>query len=132
MYILLLFMMWSLLIIVNVYYCYIVHWTRISMYIEYWILNKYYGLFFLQICKKLYRSSVWGPTCDALDCLHSDCKLPELLTGDWLMYANMGAYTLSAGTTFNGMPSPLRHYVLHREWLWVHIDIKMRERAIIR
>ena len=39
--ILLLFMLWALVIIVNA--CsYIVHSTRTSMYIGYWNLNKYY------------------------------------------------------------------------------------------
>ena len=38
----LLYMLQSLLIIVNVCYFYIVHLTRISMYIGYWTLNKYY------------------------------------------------------------------------------------------
>ena len=31
-----------MLIIVNIYYSYIIHWTRISMYIRYWTLNQYY------------------------------------------------------------------------------------------
>ena len=45
MYILLLFIMWSLLIIVNAF-CYIVRWTRSSMYIGYWTLNKYYYYYY--------------------------------------------------------------------------------------
>ena len=43
--ILLLFMMWSLLIIVNAF-CYIVHWTRTFMYIGYWTLNKLYYYYY--------------------------------------------------------------------------------------
>ena len=79
-------------------------------------------LLYFQSCKGLallprYPSSVWGPTCDGLDCLHSNCLLPELRTGDWLMYANMGAYTLSAATAFNGMPAPQRCYVIRREMM---------------
>ena len=44
--ILLLFRLKSLLIIVIVCYCYIVHWTRIYMYIGYWTLNKYYYYYY--------------------------------------------------------------------------------------
>ena len=46
LYILWLFMMWSLLIIVYAF-CYIVHWTRTSMYIGYWTLNQYYYYYYL-------------------------------------------------------------------------------------
>ena len=34
-------LLFRMLIIVSVCYCYIVHWTRISMYIGHWTLNKY-------------------------------------------------------------------------------------------
>jgi ornithine decarboxylase len=65
-----------------------------------------------------YGSSLWGPTCDGLDCIVQSCPMPELQTGDWLLFHNMGAYTLSAASTFNGMPKPRLHYVMHEtEWL---------------
>ena len=32
-----------------------------------------------------------------------DIDLPSLETGDYLYFCNMGAYTLAASTTFNGM-----------------------------
>ncbi|KAL5984058.1 hypothetical protein ACLOJK_018160 [Asimina triloba] len=49
-----------------------------------------------------YRSTVFGPTCDTLDTVLSGCKLPELQVNDWLVFVNMGAYTSSAGSNFNG------------------------------
>eukprot|EP01018_Ginkgo_biloba_P009009 Gb_37328 [translate_table: standard] len=49
-----------------------------------------------------YRSTVFGPTCDALDTVLVDHSLPELAIGDWLVFPNMGAYTASAGSNFNG------------------------------
>jgi len=65
-----------------------------------------------------YGSSLWGPTCDGLDCIVQSCPMPELQTGDWLLFHNMGAYTLSAASTFNGMPKPRLHHVMHEtEWL---------------
>ncbi|OWF38568.1 ornithine decarboxylase 1-like [Mizuhopecten yessoensis] len=62
-------------------------------------------------CELPYTSSVWGPTCDGLDCIHEEVKLPELQVGDWLYFSDMGAYTLAAASGFNGMPSPQRFYV---------------------
>lgn len=53
-----------------------------------------------------FTSSVWGPTCDGLDCILEECKLPELDIGQWLFFQDMGAYTMCAGSTFNGMPRP--------------------------
>lgn len=55
--------------------------------------------------------SLWGPTCDGLDCIAKDAALPELAVGDWLYFDDMGAYTAAAGSTFNGMPLPRKHYL---------------------
>lgn len=38
--------------------------------------------------------------------------MPVLAEGDWLSFANMGAYTTAAGSTFNGMPRPDVHYYI--------------------
>ncbi|KAJ3110161.1 hypothetical protein HDU96_006866 [Phlyctochytrium bullatum] len=46
--------------------------------------------------------SIWGPTCDSFDCITRECVLPELRVGDWLYFENMGAYTMSAASQFNG------------------------------
>jgi len=46
--------------------------------------------------------SIWGPTCDSLDCITKDCQLPQLEVGDWIYFDNMGAYTVAASSTFNG------------------------------
>lgn len=53
-----------------------------------------------------YSSSLWGPTCDGLDCILPQSQMPMLDVGDWVYFQNMGAYTLAAGSTFNGMPRP--------------------------
>ncbi|KNZ80804.1 Ornithine decarboxylase [Termitomyces sp. J132] len=48
-------------------------------------------------------SSVWGPTCDSIDCVSPKTTLPSTLqVGDWLGFDNMGAYTLCAASQFNG------------------------------
>lgn len=48
-------------------------------------------------------SSLWGPTCDAIDCVLAKVKLPAALeVGDWLGFRKMGAYTICAASSFNG------------------------------
>ncbi|ORZ20079.1 pyridoxal-dependent decarboxylase [Lobosporangium transversale] len=47
-------------------------------------------------------ASVWGPTCDSIDCITSKAYLPLLEAGDWLYFDNMGAYTITAASQFNG------------------------------
>ena len=51
---------------------------------------------------KTYPSTVFGPTCDGLDKIHEQTAMPELTVGDWLVFPHMGAYTVSAGSNFNG------------------------------
>ncbi|PFH46460.1 hypothetical protein AMATHDRAFT_69820 [Amanita thiersii Skay4041] len=47
--------------------------------------------------------SVWGPTCDSIDCVCARAELPAgLCVGDWLGFDNMGAYTICAASQFNG------------------------------
>lgn len=51
---------------------------------------------------RTYSSTVFGPTCDALDTVLTGHQLPELQVNDWLVFPNMGAYTAAAGSNFNG------------------------------
>ncbi|TFK50166.1 hypothetical protein OE88DRAFT_1632057 [Heliocybe sulcata] len=47
--------------------------------------------------------SVWGPTCDSIDCVCPLAHLPSALqVGDWLGFDHMGAYTICAASQFNG------------------------------
>jgi len=58
-----------------------------------------------------YECSIWGPTCDGLDQVCGSEMLPKLELGDWLLFSDMGAYTLVAGGTFNGFPTPKVYFV---------------------
>jgi len=49
-----------------------------------------------------FKSTLFGPTCDSMDCIGKDIDLPELEVGDWLYFKNMGAYTVAAASPFNG------------------------------
>ena len=57
----------------------------------------------------LYNTSLWGPTCDGLDKI-CDVVMPELAVGDWLYFDDMGAYTVSAFSSFNGFLRPKIYY----------------------
>lgn len=58
---------------------------------------------------KTYASTVFGPTCDSVDTVLKEYELPELEVNDWLVFPNMGAYTTSSGTNFNGFCSTAKH-----------------------
>jgi len=55
--------------------------------------------------------SVWGPTCDGIDRIIENCQLPNLDVGDWLMFEDMGAYTVAAASSFNGFQKPALHFI---------------------
>ncbi|KAI3619542.1 ornithine decarboxylase [Moniliophthora roreri] len=61
------------------------------------------GSFHVPSSEPLCACSVWGPTCDSIDCVCPSTKLPTgLRVGDWLGFDNMGAYTVCAASQFNG------------------------------
>ncbi len=39
-----------------------------------------------------------------------DALLPEFEVGDWLCFEDMGAYTISSATCFNGFPKAAPYY----------------------
>lgn len=56
--------------------------------------------------EKRYRSVIWGPTCDNTDKIFDNYVIPELHVGDWLLFHNIGAYSISLVTEFNGFEQP--------------------------
>lgn len=70
------------------------------------------------------RCSVWGPTCDSMDCIIEECQLPNLDVGDWLVFEDMGAYTVAAASTFNGFQRPSLHFIASQStWLYLHLQL---------
>jgi len=57
-------------------------------------------------------STFFGPTCDSIDVLVKCVPFPNLEIGDWVYFENMGAYTIAAGSTFNGFERLKIHYFL--------------------
>ncbi|KAB0369040.1 hypothetical protein FD755_019045, partial [Muntiacus reevesi] len=53
--------------------------------------------------EKYYSSSIWRPICDGLDHIVEHCTLR---VGNWMLFENMGAYTVAAASTFSGFQRP--------------------------
>lgn len=77
-----------------------------------------------------YDCSVWGPTCDGLDQVVMEARLPKMAIGDWIVWKNMGAYTLSAAGSFNGFPKAEVHVVVPRH-TWMYLEEYMGSNFII-
>lgn len=72
-----------------------------------------------------YKSSVWGPTCCSTDCIIKECLLPKLDCGDWLLFHNLGAYTVCLTSDFNGMENAKCNYYMQGEnWFNLNRDLK--------
>ncbi|XP_068193198.1 ornithine decarboxylase-like isoform X2 [Antennarius striatus] len=69
-----------------------------------------------------YKTTVWGPTCDSMDKICDTCYLPELHIGDWLILNNMGAYSTSLSTDFNGFEKAHIYSVVAAE-LWHTLNL---------
>ncbi|XP_061116106.1 ornithine decarboxylase 1-like [Conger conger] len=70
--------------------------------------------------ERLYHCKIWGQTCDGTDCIVEQCILPDLQVGEWLLFHNMGAYTVTVSSTFNGFQKPEVHYIISRRaWQWI-------------
>jgi ornithine decarboxylase len=61
---------------------------------------------------KLYKSTLFGPTCDSMDTIYDEIMLPELSVGDWVYVENFGAYTAAAASSFNGFKTSVCKYVV--------------------
>lgn len=75
---------------------------------------------------KLIPSSVWGPTCDGLDQVVEKALLPVMPVGEWIIFEDMGAYTLPVASPFNGFPVPKVHVVADQSiWYVCHLSTYM-------
>ncbi|CAH2246380.1 jg27642 [Pararge aegeria aegeria] len=63
------------------------------------------------------QCSIWGPSCDGLDCVLPTYSLPPQRTGNWLVFKDMGAYTIPVASPFNGFPTPKVRAVVDKH-LW--------------
>lgn len=56
-------------------------------------------------------ATIFGPTCDSLDCILKRQLFPEMQLGDWLFCPDMGSYTRAAGAPFNGFETSRTEYI---------------------
>jgi len=61
---------------------------------------------------KLYDSVLWGPTCDSVDRVGSNHKMPEMHCGEYLYSSNVGAYTVASTSHFNQITQPVCFYIV--------------------
>ncbi|XP_051027658.1 antizyme inhibitor 2 isoform X1 [Acomys russatus] len=62
----------------------------------------------------LYSSSLWGPAIDGCDCVAEGLWLPQLHVGDWLVFDNMGAYTMDTKSLLGGTQAYRITYAMSR------------------
>lgn len=73
-------------------------------------LKKYEG-------KPLKKSIIWGRACDPHDIVARDIFLPEMETGDWLVFDDSGNYRVATSTTFNGFEAhPIHSFITTKYW----------------
>lgn len=64
-------------------------------------------------------TSVRGPTTDSFDIIQSQCQLKQLYVGDWLIWLDMGAYSLQNNTSLDdGFKEELPIYYINNESMW--------------
>jgi len=64
----------------------------------------------------LTASTVWGPTCDGLDCVVKVAALPEMSCGNWLLFPSCGVLAQSSRvTSFNGLHSSTPMYCIRKK-----------------
>jgi ornithine decarboxylase len=97
-----------------------------SKHIIYYLSESVYGSFnnivfdhatlnlnpFNERNEKHYDCTIYGPTCDSIDKLNGNYKLPELSIGEVIYVENMGAYTIAASSNFNGFPPTTCKYII--------------------
>ncbi|NXL03419.1 AZIN2 inhibitor, partial [Mesembrinibis cayennensis] len=59
-------------------------------------------------------SSLRGPPGQAEDRIADGLELPELQVGDWLIFEDMGAYTIATSSLLEGCPQPQITYAMSR------------------
>ena len=63
--------------------------------------------------EKQYECTIYGPTCDSMDKIATNCKLPDLSIGEVIYIENMGAYTIAASSNFNGFTQTECKYIIN-------------------
>ncbi|XP_038066050.1 ornithine decarboxylase-like isoform X2 [Patiria miniata] len=65
--------------------------------------------------QQLKPSCLWGPTCHPHDVIFEKCMMPEMESGDFVMFHDMGGYITSCASGFNGYEVPPTSYIAPKE-----------------
>jgi ornithine decarboxylase len=63
--------------------------------------------------EKTYECTLYGPSCDSMDRISSESKLPDLSIGEVIYVLNHGAYTLASSSSFNGFMDRECKYIIN-------------------
>lgn len=82
---------------------------------------------------ELYPSTLFGPTCDGLDTVVRDIDMPLMENGDWVLFPCMGAYTMAAGSDFNGFNiTEMKRYYVWSMDSGVDVDLGPLEVGVLK
>mmetsp|Transcript_4837 Transcript_4837/g.15645 ORF Transcript_4837/g.15645 Transcript_4837/m.15645 type:complete len:689 (-) Transcript_4837:28-2094(-) len=73
-------------------------------------------------------STLWGPRTDSIEAVVAETWLPELETGDFLYFRNMGAYTSPASSAYNSIHAPPKVYLRNGTLVWRHNEPEVVEK----
>ncbi|XP_069079511.1 antizyme inhibitor 2-like isoform X3 [Pleurodeles waltl] len=76
------------------------------------------------LAQSLYPSTLWGQTLDGNDKIMDDVALPELQVGDWLVFRNIGAYSVTTTTLFNAFTAMPIYFLLHKD-TWTALGVPL-------
>ncbi|XP_068192494.1 ornithine decarboxylase 1-like [Antennarius striatus] len=72
--------------------------------------------------EKRYKTVFWGPTCDSIDKLLGTHCLPEMQIGEWILIDDIGAYSVTMSTEFNGFKRTQLYTVVSADtWSTLHL-----------
>ncbi|XP_068605760.1 ornithine decarboxylase-like isoform X1 [Brachionichthys hirsutus] len=72
---------------------------------------------------KRHTTVIWGPTCDCADVLLGTYHFPEMHIGEWILMENMGAYSVTLSTEFNGFERTQLYTVVSADtWCNLHLS----------
>jgi ornithine decarboxylase len=66
--------------------------------------------------EKLFKSTIFGRSCDSRDLICENLFLPDLAIGETIFVESMGAYTSSASSMdFNGFPATNKYQYIYKD-----------------
>uniref|UniRef100_H2Z7A5 ornithine decarboxylase n=1 Tax=Ciona savignyi TaxID=51511 RepID=H2Z7A5_CIOSA len=103
------------------------YYVNESIYLSFWKNCIQNGNYIPKILKKCRSEKldqqvmIYGTTCDGIDILTSNATLPELSLEDWIIWDDMGAYTVLYKFGFNGVTTTKAFYFVNKE-AWKRIQ----------